>query len=495
MSLLENIKFENISIERIKNWNDRICIVVSEGAKNEHHIRQIDKLMLGTLLKILKSKEFLEISNGESLSISFPVGLNAKVLQIVKIKERNDIQSCRFLGGEIATSQKTSSILILTEPQEKTNEILFGILLKAYQFNKYKSKKNILLESIVVLNIKNQSIKKEFGFFKALTQGVYFCRDLINEPANVLNTIEFSSRLKLLENFGLKVDVLEEEAIEKLGMRALLAVGQGSESPSKVVVIRWEGSSKDKKPLLLLGKGVVFDSGGISIKPAGGMEEMTMDMSGAAVVAGTMKALALRQSSANVIGVIGLVENMPDGKAQRPGDVVQTMKGDTVEIINTDAEGRLVLCDLLWFAQTQFSPTAVIDVATLTGAVIVALGNHNAGVFSNNENICKNFLTSAELEAEGAWRLPLSSPYQKLLKSRVADIANTGGRAAGAVTAAKFLEIFVNPKTPWIHIDIAGVAFSKAASRLSAPGATGWGVASLNRLIYNYMEKNNNLND
>jgi leucyl aminopeptidase len=266
-------------------------------------------------------------------------------------------------------------------------------------------------------------------------------------------------------------------------MRALLGVGQGSESPSKVVVMQWKGGKAGAAPLALVGKGVVFDTGGISIKPAGGMEEMTMDMGGAGTVAGVMRTLALRGAKANVVGLVGLVENMPDGKAQRPGDIVRSMKGDTIEVINTDAEGRLVLADVLWYAQERFEPCGVIDLATLTGAIIVGLGHENAGVFSNDDAFCGRFLAAAKAEGEGAWRMPMGDAYDKLLKSRLADMKNIGGRPAGAITAAQFIRRFIKDGMPWIHLDIAGVALLSGDSTLAPKGATGWGVMALNRMI------------
>jgi leucyl aminopeptidase len=267
-----------------------------------------------------------------------------------------------------------------------------------------------------------------------------------------------------------------------------LCVGQGSASPSKVVVMQWNGGAKDAKPLALIGKGVVFDTGGISIKPAAGMEDMTMDMGGAGVVSGVMRSLALRGAKANVVGLVGLVENMPSSTAVRPGDVVTSMKGDTIEVINTDAEGRLVLCDVMWYAQDRFAPAAMIDLATLTGAIIIGLGNDNAGVFSNNDAFCNAFLKAAQTEGEGAWRMPLGQCYDDLLKSRIADMKNVGGRAAGSITAAQFLQRFVKGDTPWIHLDIAGVASVKSETALAPVGATGWGVAALNRLVSDMYE-------
>ena len=312
---------------------------------------------------------------------------------------------------------------------------------------------------------------------------MFFARDLVSEPANVLTTSEFAERLTGLRELGVEVEVLDEPELERLGMRTLLAVGQGSESPSKVVVMQWKGSDGDKAPLALVGKGVVFDTGGISIKPGAGMEEMTMDMGGAGVVAGAMKALALRKAPAHVVGLVGLVENMPDGKAQRPGDVVRSMKGDTIEVINTDAEGRLVLADVLWYAQERFQPRAVIDLATLTGAIIIALGHEKAGVFANDDALAAGLLAAAEAEGEGAWRMPLAPAYDKALKSRIADIANVGGRPAGSITAAQFLQRFVKDGTPWAHIDIAGVAYVSKDTDFAPKGATGWGVRTLDRLV------------
>jgi leucyl aminopeptidase len=252
----------------------------------------------------------------------------------------------------------------------------------------------------------------------------------------------------------------------------------------------WNGSSKKDKPLALVGKGVVFDTGGISLKPAGGMEDMTMDMGGAGVVAGTMLSLAKRKAKANVVGLVGLVENMPSSTAQRPGDIVKSMKGDTIEVINTDAEGRLVLSDILWYTQERFKPACIVDLATLTGAIIVGLGYENAGVFSNDDKFCKSFLEAASQENEGAWRMPLSAEYDKKLKSRLADMKNVGGRDAGAITAAQFIQRFIKEDMPWIHLDIAGVAHTKTESKYAPSGATGWGVMSLNRLVSEKFENN-----
>jgi leucyl aminopeptidase len=364
-----------------------------------------------------------------------------------------------------------------------------GIALKDYRFDAHKSGDSDAV-SPVTIHVNNLEEAKAAAVpLMAIVEGAHFTRDLVNEPANVLTTTEFANRLANMSKLGLKVEVLEEDALEKLGMRTLLCVGQGSDSPSKVVVMEWNGAKSGDAPLALIGKGVVFDTGGISLKPAGGMEDMTMDMGGAGTVAGAMRALALRKAKANVVGLVGLVENMPSGNATRPGDVVRSMKGDTVEIINTDAEGRLVLCDVMWYAQDRFKPDAMIDLATLTGAIIIGLGHENAGTFSNNDALCADFLKAAEAEGEGAWRMPLGPAYDDLLKSRIADMKNVGGRPAGSVTAAQFLQRFVKDDTPWIHLDIAGVASVKSATHFAPKGATGWGVAALNRLVADRYEK------
>ena len=322
----------------------------------------------------------------------------------------------------------------------------------------------------------------DLGAVTSLAEGVFFARDLVSEPSNVLSTTEFAARLIELEKLGVKVEVFEEDRLAELGMNLLLSVGQGSVTPTKMVVMQWQAGGEEP-PLALVGKGVVFDTGGISLKPAAGMEDMTMDMGGAATVSGVMKSLALRKAPVNVVGLVGLVENMPDGQATRPGDVVKSMKGDTVEIINTDAEGRLVLADVLWYAQDRFAPTAMVDLATLTGACMVALGQENAGVFSNDDGFCNTFLKAAETEGEGAWRLPMGQGYDDLLKSNVADMKNVGTRWGGAITAAQFLKRFVKDETPWIHLDIAGVASVVSGTALAPKGATGWGVLALNRMI------------
>jgi leucyl aminopeptidase len=316
---------------------------------------------------------------------------------------------------------------------------------------------------------------------------VILARDLVNEPANVLGPLEFAAKAKELEALGVEVEVLGEKEMKKLKMAALLGVAQGSTRPPQLAVMRWNGGKKGEAPVAFVGKGVVFDTGGISIKPAAGMEEMKGDMGGAAAVVGAMHAIAGRKAKANVLGIIGLVENMPDGNAQRPGDIVTAMSGTTIEILNTDAEGRLVLADALWYTQQKYKPAIMIDLATLTGAVLVALGNLNAGLFSNNDDLADKLLASAKSSGEPLWRLPLSKEYDKIIDTPNADDKNTGGRWAGSITAAQFLQRFTND-VPWAHLDIAGTAFGAPKDDICQSWASGYGVRLLNQLVADHYE-------
>jgi len=312
----------------------------------------------------------------------------------------------------------------------------------------------------------------------ALAEGVFLARDLVNLPANILNTNKFENELKRLKKLGVKVRVLNEKDIKAIGMNLLFAVGKGSKNPSKVLVLEWRGGKSGMKPTALIGKGVVFDSGGLSLKSSSGMIDMAMDMAGAAVVAGVFKSAAMANLKVNIVGLIGLVENMPGPDSVRPGDVIKSLKGDLVQVNNTDAEGRLLLGDLLWYAQQNFKPKRIFDLATLTGAIIIALGKEYAGVFSNNEKFCDEFLSVCERSNEKAWRLPLDKKFEEALSSNVADINNVGGSQGSSIVAAMFLNNFVKKETPWIHLDIAGVA-KNTETIFSSSGATAWGVVSL----------------
>jgi len=428
------------------------------------------------------------MKQGQVFTLNLPVGMAAEAVDIVCLSRKATVEQARAAGASLAKLRGDADLLMATGNAKYSAQIAFGLAMRDYNFVDHKTAAEKPKGAVVVMCGKTDEVMAAASPLMAVAEGAFMTRDLINEPANILTTSEFANRLVDMKSLGLKVQVLDESELEALGMGTLLCVGQGSDSPSKVVVMEWNGGAVGEAPLALVGKGVVFDTGGISIKPAGGMEDMTMDMGGAGVVAGTMRTLALRGAKANVVGLVGLVENMPSGNAVRPGDVVTSMKGDTVEVINTDAEGRLVLCDVMWYAQERFKPAAMIDLATLTGAIIVGLGHENAGVFSNNDRLCNAFLRAALAENEGAWRMPLGQAYDDLLKSRIADMKNIGGRAAGSVTAAQFLQRFVKDDCPWIHLDIAGVASVKSETALAPTGATGWGVRALNRLVADMFE-------
>ena len=414
------------------------------------------------------------------------------LIKIKNIKSSSDVEK---LGAEFFNFIKTNSILNTTffssnfdniniKNTDFLNEFFHGVQLKSYKFDKYKSiKKDKLFEINISQN--NKSLNLNYNKrFNSLVEGTILTKDLVSEPGNILHPDEYAKRLIQLKKYGLKVNVYDKKKLKKLGMNALLGVGQGSVRGSYLVTIEWKGLKTKKKPLAFVGKGVCFDTGGISLKPAKFMEDMTYDMAGSAVVVGLMKNLALRKAKINAVGVVGLVENMPGGNAQRPGDIVKSYSGKTIEILNTDAEGRLVLADALTFTEKKFKPHFIIDLATLTGAIIVSLGSEYAGLFSNNDKLSKQIFEAGEKVEEKVWRMPLHKNYDKLINSKNADMQNinyVGG--AGSTTAAQFLQRFILNKTPWAHLDIAGMAFSKYGGALNSSGATGFGVRLLNKLI------------
>ena len=489
---LPEISVIPIDLNAIKDALGRLVVFLPETGKLDQMARRVNRLTRGALERFAESDDFARMKDGEASLLSYPTGVAANGILVVRLDRRIRGEAARAAGASIGRHLRGKTCTVLAGSLKGISDIVLGALLRAYAFEAHLTPKEDAPDQgpgeIVIMSTQPDAVREEAAEMAALAEGVWFARDLVNEPSNVLGTAEFAERLLSMTDIGLKVQVLDEPELKSLGMRTLLAVGQGSESPSKVVVMEWTGGGK-KAPFALVGKGVTFDTGGISLKPAAGMENMTMDMGGAATVAGVMRALALRKAKANVVGLVGLVENMPDGRAQRPGDVVKTMKGDTVEVINTDAEGRLVLCDVMWYAQEQFKPSGMIDLATLTGAMVIALGHENAGVFSNDDSLANAFLDAAAVEGEGAWRMPLGPGYAKQLKSRVADVKNVGGRPAGSITAAEFLHRFVKDETPWIHIDIAGVASSSSETTYAPKGATGWGVLALNRLIADRYER------
>ena len=487
-----NLKIIGSDLNCLATNKGIIVILVTPDGVMDPFARRVNKLTRGSLTRLIGSRKFEKAVSGKLFSIDFPEKCAAEKICVVKIERRSSKLLAREAGVAIAKMKGSTEILLALGNFGNIVELCKGLMLREYKFDNHKTEDPLELEDadlITVMHKDPEILKSELKEAEAIRDGVFLTRNLINEPSNILTTEEFASRLAELSRLGVKIEILEEDALRDLGMNAFLGVGQGSSSPCKLVIMNWPGADDDVAPLALVGKGVVFDTGGISLKPAGGMEDMTMDMGGAAVVAGVIATLAKRKSASNVVGLVGLVENMPSGTAQRPGDIVKSMKGDTIEVINTDAEGRLVLCDVMWYAQERFEPSAMIDLATLTGAIIVSLGHENAGLFSNNDWLCNEVLKAAYAENEGAWRMPLGKPYSKLLKSRLADIKNVGGRAAGSITAAAFLEKFVKPEIPWVHIDIAGVAQTKSESDHAPAGASGWGVMTLDTLVKNNFER------
>ena len=461
-----------------------------------------EKFALNPLKKYILNSEFSYISDllktndlNKNLLV-FELSSKKKII-LISIKKNFKIFDIENLGAEFYSRinfGKNSEYLINTDSisvkyESFIGHFLHGVKLKSYEFSKYKTKKQSRVISINVTGNKNKLSIQNQQKFKALEEGTFYARDLVSEPGNILHPDEYAKRINSLKKIGLKVKIYNEKELKKLGMNALLGVGQGSIRGSYLVTMEWNGLKNNSKPISFVGKGVCFDTGGISLKPAKFMEDMTYDMAGSAVVVGLMKNLALRKAKVNAVGVVGLVENMPGGNAQRPGDIVKSYSGKTIEILNTDAEGRLVLADALTFTEKKFKPKFMIDLATLTGAIIVSLGSEFAGLFSNDEKLSKQILSAGEKVEEKVWRMPLHKNYDKLIDAKNADMQNinyVGG--AGSTTAAQFLQRFVLNKTPWAHLDIAGMAFSKYGGALNSGGATGFGVRLLNKLIEDHYE-------
>ena len=421
----------------------------------------------------------------------FEVNSKKKII-LISIKNNLKTSDVESLGadlyGRINYGKNTEYFLnsdsIESKHKNFVSYFLHGLKLKSYEFKKYKTKKETRLIKINVMGIKNKPSAKDQLKFKALEEGTFYARDLVSEPGNILHPDEYAKRLNSLKKDGLKVNIYDKKKLKKLGMNALLGVGMGSIRGSYLVTMEWNGAKNNSKPLAFVGKGVTFDTGGYSLKPARFMEDMTYDMAGSAAVVGLMKSLALRRAKVNAIGVVGLVENMVSGVAQRPGDIVKSYCGKTIEVLNTDAEGRLVLADALSFTEKKYKPKIIIDLATLTGAIIVCLGSEYAGLFSNDDKLSKQIVDAGEKVEEKLWRMPLHKNYDKLMNSKNADMQNinyVGG--AGSTTAAQFLQRFILNKTPWAHLDIAGMAFSKYGGALNSAGATGFGVRLLNQLV------------
>ena len=457
-----------------------------------------------TTQKINSYIKILKVKKKEEQISSFDISGQQKCF-VIKVKNKYKNYYSQECGGTFFTYLKKfkhiSKIDFYTDTldfdKEKLinffSEFIFGFNLKSYTFNKYKTFNREKINKKInfkIITKNKEKIENKYKYYEAIKEGVFLTRDLVSEPPNVLSPKAYADEIKKFTKLGLKINVYNERELKKMGMNALLGVGQGSANETYLVTIEWNGKKKSKeKPLAFVGKGVCFDTGGISLKPAKFMEEMKYDMAGSAVVVGLLKSLALRKAKVNAVGVVGLVENMPGSNAQRPGDIVKSFSGKTIEVLNTDAEGRLVLADALSFTEKKYNPKFIIDLATLTGAIIISLGEEYAGLFSNNDDLAKNIFKSSENVNEKVWRLPLHKNYDKLMDSSIADVQNinySGG--AGSITAAQFLQRFILNKTPWAHLDIAGMAFSKKAANLNPGGATGFGVRLLSDLVKEYYE-------
>ena len=466
---------------------------------------QTQKLLAraGDLVARAAMSEAFKGKLGSTLEIVQPNGLPATRLVVVGTGKPRDLKARDYLrlggiaAGRIGATTRDATVFCElpdgTVSAEQAADIGLGLRLRSYAFDRYKTKRKEGDErppkAKVELAVADAAAaRRAWRSREATADGVTLARDLVNEPPNILFPEDFAQRALALKKVGVTVEVLDERAMRKLGMHALLGVSLGSRREARTVVMRWNGGKRGDAPVAFVGKGVTFDTGGISIKPAAGMEDMKGDMAGAACVVGLMRTLAARKARVNAVGVIGLVENMPDGNAQRPGDIVTSMSGQTIEIINTDAEGRLVLGDLLWFVKERFKPQFMVNLATLTGAIIVALGQEHAGLFSNDDRLAERLLTAGEASGEKVWRMPLSPEYDKLIDSKFADMKNTGGRSGGSITAAQFLQRFVG-STPWAHLDIAGTAFASPQSDINRSWGAGWGVRLLETLVVEHYER------
>jgi leucyl aminopeptidase len=451
-----NVNFASISLTA----TSPLVVTVAQGGVLSRSAKKVDTATKGALSKAIANSRF-DGKVGQSLTLMAP-------------------------AAELPSGSKLDAATYAAQ-------IAHGAKLRSYRFDKYrttqKKEEKSSLARITVMCADPTKARAANKPLAALADGVFLTRDLVSEPANILHPVAFAKEIKTLGKDGLKIEVLGPARLEKLGMGALLGVAEGSQHDAQVVIMRWDGAPKrgDQTPIAFVGKGVTFDTGGISIKPSAGMGDMKWDMGGSGVVVGLMRALARRKAKVNAVGVVGLVENMPSGTAQRPGDVVTSMSGQTIEVLNTDAEGRLVLADALWYTQKRFKPRFMVDLATLTGAIIVSLGNYQAGLFSNDDALTKQLVDAGKAVTEPVWPMPMDDAYDKLIRSDIADMKNIGGRGGGSVSAAKFLERFVN-KVPWVHLDIAGVTWSGESTDLVPKGGTAFGVRLLNKLVEDHYE-------
>ena len=486
---------------------DPLVVGVLAGRTLLDTARQVDEITGGAVARAMEAGRFRGES-GQSLSIVAPAGTGASRVVLIGLGDpakfsRLAAQSFGGAAYRLVSGHGNKAATVAVDAIEGADldageiaaNVAYGARLASYRFDKYRTREKAdakpSLEALTVSTDAAAAARRRWRALDKVADGVFFTRDLVSEPANVIYPETLAREAETLAGMGVKVQVLDEKRMKRLKMGALLGVAQGSANPPRLVVLRWDGTGNapSGNPIAFIGKGVTFDTGGISIKPAASMEDMKWDMGGSAVVLGLMKALAGRKAKVNAIGVVGLVENMPSGTAQRPGDVVHTMSGQTVEVINTDAEGRLVLADAMWYCQERFKPHTMIDLATLTGAIIVALGHHNAGLFANDDELANRLAGAGEAVGEPVWRMPLGDAYNKMIDSDIADMKNVGSRWGGAVTAAQFLNRFVKDDVKWAHLDIAGVTWSNKDAATVPKGGTAFGVRLLDRLVAEHYER------
>ncbi|MEM1088708.1 MAG: leucyl aminopeptidase [Pseudomonadota bacterium] len=468
------------------------AFIVDEGGDLPAAAKTLDDEAGGLLSEALAADSFSGKS-GQQAFIVLPKSASARRAVLIGggHADKRDARALETLGAQLYKAQSSSgfaSLALHLGTAEEATRIAVGARLAAYRFDEYRTKlkdadKPKLADMTLVLK-GDKTAAEDFVALSAAVDGTYMARDLVNMPPNDLNPETYAAKIETLSELGLEIEILGEAELEKLGMRSMLGVGQGSVKESKLGIMRWMGGKDGEAPVALVGKGVCFDTGGISLKPGAGMEDMRGDMGGSAAVVGAMVALAKRKAKANVVGLVGLVENMPDGNAIRPGDIIKAADGQTIEVQNTDAEGRLVLCDVLWYTQEHYKPKAIVDLATLTGAIVIGLGHHHAGLFTNDDELASAMTAAGLEEGERVWRLPLGPEYDSLLKSKFADMRNIGGRAAGSITAAQFLQRFIREGQTWAHIDIAGVAWVNGEKAPTDPSwASGFGPRLLDRWI------------
>jgi leucyl aminopeptidase len=479
---------------------DAVAAPVYAGAALSDAARALDAEAGGALERAIKGSRF-KGEPGQTLEIAAPAGVSAGRIILFGLGEKKAVDgnalekaAAGVVKGLLTSGVKTLSLrLDGAADLEGVGRAGLGAALGAYRFDKYRTKlsedKKPSLTTVELVVEDAKAAKKVWADWEPVAEGVQLARDLVMEAPNVLGPEEYARRCKKLDKLGLEIEVLGEKEMKKLGMGALLGVGMGSAQESQMVIMKWTGAAEGEQPVAFVGKGVTFDSGGISLKPGLGMDEMKGDMGGSAAVVGAMAALAGRKAKVNAVGIIGLVENMPDAAAQRPGDIVTSMSGQTIEILNTDAEGRLVLADCLWYCQKEFNPKFMVNLATLTGAILIALGQDHAGIFSNDDTLAENISKAGKASDETVWRLPIGPEYDRQIDSPIADMKNLGeGRNAGSITAAQFLHRFVNDK-PWCHIDIAGVGMNASSKDPRQPAfGTGFGVRLLDRLVRDFYE-------